>query len=208
MLSVTLCVNKKTRIDTQRHSRWGIAGIAAAVALAAACGGSGAQAAHPHAYDIGGTNMQNTLQPGDVVGADGAVKVRRGSIIAFVGPDSWQDLPYFQTGPPVKKTFVSRVIAVGGDHIVCCDPSGNITLNGHVLHEPYLFPGSKPSDMPFDVTVPVGRLFLMGDHRESSADSRFHLTDHDGTIPESDVVGVVTRILKPPNRIRHIPADT
>lgn len=180
-----------------------------------ACGGSGtglpalspAEAAHLHAYDISAMSMQNTLQPGDVVGANDAVQVRRGSIIVFTGPPSWQDA--FSPGSAQsKKKFVARVIAVGGDEIKCCDTAGNLLLDGKPLHEPYLFPGSKASEVPFDVTVPAGRAFVMGDHREFAADSRAHANDHDGTIPLTDVIGVVTRVLKPAKRARLIPTHT
>jgi signal peptidase I len=90
---------------------------------------------------------------------------------------------------PSSKDFIKRVIGVGGDHVVCCDAQGRITVNGHLLDEPYLFPGAKPSEQSFDVTVPAGRLWVMGDHRNESADSRAHQDDHLGTIATSNVIG-------------------
>jgi len=182
----------------------------ALIAGTTACGGKGfpaispVEAHHLHSYDISSEAMENALRPGDVIAANDSVKVQRGSIIVFVGPPSWQA----SAGGQGHLTFVKRVIAVGGDHIVCCDPSGRLVLNGHPLAEPYLYPGVKASDQPFDVMVPIGRLFLLGDNRPMSADSRFHRNDHDGTIPLSDVVGVVTRILKPPRRAGLIPTHT
>lgn len=133
----------------------------------------------------------------------------RGEIVVFRGPPSWQDTPEVTTsepGNPVSrffhevgsalgvsapssKDFIKRVIGVPGDHVVCCDPQKRITVNGHPLTEPYVFPGANPSDQPFDVTVPPDRLWVMGDHRNESADSRFHIADHDGTIPIDDVIG-------------------
>jgi signal peptidase I len=133
----------------------------------------------------------------------------RGEIVVFRGPLSWQDTPEVTTSEPgnpasrffhdigsalglaapSSKDFIKRVIGLPGDHVVCCDAKGRITVNGHPLTEPYIYPGAHPSDQPFDVTVPPGRLWVMGDHRNASADSRFHLTDHDGTIPISDVIG-------------------
>ena len=87
-----------------------------------------------------------------------------------------------------------------------CDPRGRITVNGHPLVEPYLYPGAKPSDQNFDVTVPKGRLWVMGDHRNSSADSRSHLSDgEDGTIPTNDVVGRAFVKVWPPSRWGTLP---
>jgi signal peptidase I len=133
----------------------------------------------------------------------------RGEIVVFRGPESWQDDPEFTANPPgnpvarffhdvgsalglaapSSKDFIKRVVGVGGDHVVCCDPQGRISVNGHPLDEPYLYPGASPSEQRFDVTVPAGRLWVMGDHRNESADSRAHQDDHLGTIPTSNVIG-------------------
>jgi signal peptidase I len=145
--------------------------------------------------------------------------VHRGEIIVFKGPKSWQDQPEFISNPPSNpvarffhdigsalgvaapssKDFIKRVIAVGGDHVVCCDSSGRITVNGVPLDEPYIYPGAKPSDQPFDVTVAKGRLWVMGDNRGGSADSRSHTQDHDGTIPQNDVIGRAFVVVWPPS---------
>jgi signal peptidase I len=149
----------------------------------------------------------------------------RGEIIVFRGPQSWQDTPEFTANPPSNpvarffhdvgsalgvaapstKDFIKRVIGVGGDHVVCCDSQGHITVNGHALIEPYIFPGAKPSDQDFNVTVPKGRLWLMGDHRNESADSRSHLDDHDGTIPVNDVIGRAFVKVWPPSHWGTLP---
>jgi len=167
------------------------------------------------AFYIPSGSMENTLHIGDRVLVNKLIyrirDVHRGEIVVFRGPTSWQDNPEFTTtepgnpiskffhdigsalgvAAPSSKDFIKRVIGVAGDHVVCCDPQGRITVNGRPLTEQsYLFPGAKPSETNFDVTVPKGRLWVMGDHRNSSADSRSHISDgNDGTIPTGNVIG-------------------
>lgn len=90
-----------------------------------------------------------------------------------------------------EKDLIKRVVGVGGDRVVCCDTQGRVTVNGAPLEEgAYLYPGNEPSSTAFDITVPQGRLWVMGDHRANSADSRAHQnTDYGGTVSESEVVG-------------------
>ena len=89
-----------------------------------------------------------------------------------------------------EQDLIKRVVAVGGDTVKCCDKDGRVTVNGVPLIEPYLNPGNDPSTLKFEVKVPAGRIFVMGDHRANSADSRFHLDEKDrGTVSEDQVVG-------------------
>jgi signal peptidase I len=119
---------------------------------------------------------------------------------------------------PGQTDYIKRVIGVPGDHIVCCNSAGQIKVNGVALAESsYVFPGERPSQEPFSVVVPPGRLWVMGDHREESADSRLHdcsysdpeVTcvpyDRDGTIPENKVIGRAFMIVWPPSRFRVLP---
>lgn len=103
--------------------------------------------------------------------------------------------------------YIKRVIGLPGDHVACCDPQGRITVNGVPLQEgAYLYPGERSSGERFSVTVPPGRLWVMGDHRRDSADSRDH-TDGpgEGTIPESAVVGRAFAVIWPPSQVRSLP---
>ena len=108
---------------------------------------------------------------------------------------------------PGQHDYIKRVIGVPGDHVACCNSHGQVTVNGVALSESsYLYPGNAPSSSSFSITVPPGRLWVMGDHRDVSCDSRCHPGDPgDGTIPESQVVGRAFMIVWPPSRWRILP---
>ncbi|NUP41675.1 MAG: signal peptidase I [Streptomyces sp.] len=166
------------------------------------------------AFVIPSGSMEQTIKIGDRVLVDKLTpwfgsQPHRGDVVVFKDPGGWlQGEPAPKPDPVVVKqvkevfTFIGllpasgeqdlikRVIAVGGDTVQCCDAQGRLLVNGTPLDEPYLYPGNPPSLMTFKETVPKGRLWVMGDHRSDSADSRYHLRDPgDGTIPESLVVG-------------------
>jgi signal peptidase I len=114
---------------------------------------------------------------------------------------------------PGQTDYIKRVIGVPGDRVACCNALGLITVNGVALHEQsYLYPGAIPSDAPagysgrFRLTVPPGRLWVLGDNRAVSADSRLHQNDPgDGTIPENEVIGRAFMIVWPLSRWRILP---
>lgn len=147
-------------------------------------------------YKVPSESMQQLLQPGDLILVDMREKGEepaRGSVIVFDGSSTFGTNP----GP----IYVKRVIGVGGDNVKCCSEAGKLVLNGKELDEPYVYPGDSPSDIEFDVTVPDGKLWMMGDHRSVSGDSREHLGDPGGgMVPVSDVIGPVTAVVWPWSR--------
>jgi signal peptidase I len=146
---------------------------------------------------------------------------RPGDIVVFRGPESWApEIAFSQPTNPVakglravastfgvatpgEKDFVKRVIAVGGQTVQCCDEQGRVTVDGRGLTEPYVYSADpKFDEQPFGpVTVPAGHLWVMGDHRDESADSRAHVNDADqGTIPVDNVIGKAFVIIWPVGR--------
>jgi signal peptidase I len=135
--------------------------------------------------------------------------VERGNVVVFRDPGGWLGVAPEPTGLqgalskvglyPAGGHLVKRVIGVGGDHVVCCDDRGRITVNDVPLEgSDYLREGVRPSRRPFDVVVPEGRLWVMGDNRPNSQDSRAHQqAPGDGTVPVEDVVGRVWAIVWP-----------
>ncbi|MEV0529133.1 signal peptidase I [Streptomyces sp. NPDC050439] len=104
---------------------------------------------------------------------------QRGDAVVFDGSGYFGDADY-----------IKRVAGVGGDRVVCCDKRGRIKVNGEPVDEPYLYPGDAPSKARFVAVVPEGSLFLLGDHRSDSSDSRDHLGQPGGgMIPVDSVIG-------------------
>jgi signal peptidase I len=186
------------------------------------------------AFFIPSSSMENTLDIGDKVLVNKLVyhfrSIQPGDVVVFNGDGSWEPEPASGSGnsdplvklydvtlsplfhaigglfgtSPGQTDFIKRVMGVPGDHVACCNASGDVTVNGVALHEQsYLFPGNPPSMQRFSITVPPGRLWVMGDHRSVSWDSRGHMDDPgDGTIPENMVVGRAFMIVWPPSRWR------
>ncbi|WP_425470070.1 signal peptidase I [Streptomyces tateyamensis] len=174
-------------------------------------------------------SMEQTIQIGDRVLVDKLTPwfgstPHRGDVVVFKDPGGWLENEHRTStdGPlarGVKEAFgyvgllpsdneqdlIKRVIGVGGDTVVCCDPQGRITVNGTPIAEPYLAPGNPPSRNPFRVTVPQGRLWVMGDHRDLSADSRYHMDQPGGgTVPVENLIGRAFMIAWPLGRWQSI----
>lgn len=178
------------------------------------------------AFFIPSSSMENTLEIGDKVLVNKLVydfrPIHRGDIVVFNGAGSWDPVTVqhqaplsrlwgsisglFGTAPGVHD-YIKRVIGVPGDHVACCNTRGQLTVNGVPLTEQsYLYPGNAPSTRRFSITVPQGRLWVMGDHRSVSYDSRGHMSDPgNGTIPENKVVGRAFLIVAPFSRWRILP---
>jgi signal peptidase I len=174
------------------------------------------------AFYIPSASMENTLEIGDRVLINKVVyhlrPIHRGDIVVFDGTGSW-DFDNTPTSTNIfskaadelegivgishdSSIYIKRVVGLPGDHVACCNAKGQVTVNGIALSESsYLYPGNAPSAQTFHITVPPGRLWVMGDHRAVSYDSRGHMGDPGGgTIPESGVLGRAFVIIWPPSR--------
>jgi len=173
-------------------------------------------------------SMENTLQIDDRVAVNRVPfisnNIKRGDVVVFRDPDNWLPAADVSDSPfviaklkaglvavgvlpnPAKQYLVKRVVGVAGDHVVCCTNTGRITVNGKEMVEPYIFAGNVPSDMNFDVTVPKDKIWVMGDHRGASADSRFHQDDiNKGFVPVNRVTGRVLAVIWPLKNISLVP---
>ena len=167
-------------------------------------------------------SMENTLQIKDRVAVNRLPfignDIQRGDVIVFRDPAGWlpeateasgnvvvntirEGLVLVGVVPnPAKQYLVKRVIGVAGDNVVAKDQV--LTINGKPTSEPYIFAGNTPSDTDFNVTVPEGKVWVMGDHRGASGDSRVHQDDvNNGMVPVEKITGKVVAKIWPLNRI-------
>jgi len=176
------------------------------------------------AFFIPSPSMEPTLVAGDRVLVSqltpGPIDLQRGDVVVFRDPGGWLDSQPVPDRGPVGDavvavlTFVGvlpqhsgehlikRVIGMPGDTVACCDADGRLTVNGEPIdEESYVYPGNEPSDMTFEIKIPEGRIWVMGDHREASQDSRWHQDlEGQGTVPLDDVVGRAVAVIWPLSR--------
>ncbi|MEW2078214.1 signal peptidase I [Streptomyces sp. NPDC012403] len=181
------------------------------------------------AFSIPSDSMQNTLQQGDRVLVDKLTpwfgsEPERGEVVVFHDPDNWlageptpdpnllqQALSWIGLMPSAEeKDLIKRVVGVGGDTIEC-KGTGPLKVNGMALNEPYVYPGNTPCSQDdqggqFKVKVPEGHIWVMGDHRQNSRDSRYNQADKNhGMVPVDKVVGRAVVIAWPVNRWTNLP---
>jgi signal peptidase I len=174
-------------------------------------------------YYIPSDSMEPLLEDGDRVLVSRTDyrtgPIRRGDLVVFDGRGSFAP---FRSGNPLlvdgvlglgqwlgvvgsSTVYVKRVIGLPGDRVACCAPDGRLTVNGTPVTEDYVYPGDAPSAMKFDAEVPAGRLWLMGDHRSVSADSRSLLgAPGGGMVPVDRVIGRPMEIIWPLDRGRQL----
>ncbi|MFE3739218.1 signal peptidase I [Streptomyces sp. NPDC059134] len=181
-----------TERENSGHGRLGsvLSGLAVAVGCVLFLGGFVWAAVVYRPYTVPTGSMEPTVKAGDRVLAQriSGGDVRRGDVVVFRDSE-WGDLP-----------MVKRVVGVGGDTIACCDDSGRLTVNGKPIEEPYVrgMLDGRASLTDFDATVPEGQLFLLGDERSGSLDSRVHLQDPtQGSVPRTAVDARVDAVAWP-----------
>ncbi len=174
------------------------------------------------AFYVPSSSMETTLKPGDRIAVNrlvnSAEEIHRGDVVVFVDPGHWLDKHddrstwrrmvqgALETVGLLPQNsghhLVKRVIGVGGDTVACCTSNGKITVNGTEITEPYLDEGVSPSLKEFSVRVPQGSLWVMGDNRANSSDSRYHEEiSGNGFVPVDNVVGRAWAIFYPFSRL-------
>ncbi|MFJ4848844.1 MULTISPECIES: signal peptidase I [unclassified Streptomyces] len=182
------------------------------------------------AFSIPSASMENTLQEGDRVLVDKLTpwfgsEPERGEVVVFHDPGGWLgETAPVDTNPVTsaiqkvlsfvglmpsaeEKDLIKRVIAVGGDTVEC-QGTGPVKVNGKALNEPYIYPGNTPcGDRPFGpIRVPKDRIWVMGDHRQDSLDSRYHQDlPGNGTVSNDEVVGRAIVVAWPIGRWSTLP---
>ncbi|PIM66373.1 signal peptidase I [Streptomyces sp. JV178] len=181
------------------------------------------------AFSIPSDSMQNTLQEGDRVLVDKLTpwfgsEPERGEVVVFHDPAGWlRGEPTLEPNPVQRvlgwiglmpsaeeKDLIKRVIGVAGDTVEC-KGTGPLKVNGKALNEPYVYPGNTPCTVDdtggqFKVKVPEGKIWVMGDHRQNSLDSRYHQNDKNkGMVPVDNVVGRAIVVAWPPTRWSTLP---
>lgn len=146
-------------------------------------------------YIVPSSSMEPTLEVGDymlsIPAFDNRETPERGEVIVFHPPVSWNK--------PADEVFVKRVIAVGGDTIECCSTNGKVLLNGKELDEPYMQGSNEEFD--YNLHVPEGTVFVLGDNRSNSADSRYH---SEPFVPVENVIGQPFQLFYPFNHFQTI----
>jgi len=167
-------------------------------------------------------SMEPTLIKGDRIlvtkWRPDPLPLRRGDIVVFKDPANWithpgdaaegaekvgrELLTYTGLMPEdAGEHLVKRIVGLPGDHVECTDPEGKVSVNGEELTEDYIAPGSRPCGAVFSVDVPDNALWLMGDNRDGSSDSRKHMElPGGGTVPRANVVGVAFVLVWPFDR--------
>ncbi len=167
-------------------------------------------------------SMEPLLETGDRVVVSRADyvfgEIERGDVVVFDGRGSFSPLGpggfaeaaadaarFFGIGQ-TDTVYVKRVLGAAGDTVACCDAEGRVTVNGNGINEPYVFPSDAPSDTNFEVVVPKGKLWLMGDHRSESFDSRDLLgAPGGGLVSEDRIIGRAIGVIWPFERLSGIP---
>lgn len=172
-------------------------------------------------------SMNNTLVKDDRVSVSKLTPrffdLKRGDIVVFADPGEWlTDVVPPQQGPVAERInsvlswvgllpndegnhLIKRIIGLPGDKVQCCTADGRLLVNNAPITEPYVYPGDRPSDITFDITVPADHLWVMGDHRSNSKDSRYNDAPADngslGSVPIDNVVGRAFAVVWPLSKL-------